>query len=313
MLYDEFQAMNSHIVLAAEGDPAEVQDGFRKARRLISENEQRFTRFSEDSELAQLNRSAGNWFSASPELFEVLRQAQALRAETHGLFDPAILPALQQAGYDRSMDELRRSGPRQTHSSAATVLPDLSLLRLDPVPKSIYLPPGMQIDLGGIAKGWIAEQAARQLAQFSKACAVSAGGDMVLTGLPEGEPRWEIGLENPLDSTQDLCLLHVKPGTVTTSSIAKRQWKLGNQTQHHLIDPRTGRPAQTDWLSVTVWSPQAAKAEAYAKALLIAGSRMANQSFFDQPQPAFLAVDQAGRLWGSMHSWEIFNVKTAIL
>jgi FAD:protein FMN transferase len=313
MLYDEFRAMNSQIVLAAEGNPTRVQDGFRKARQLISENEKRFTRFSDNSELAQLNHSAGSWFSASPELFEVLQQAQALRVETHGLFDPSILPALQQAGYDRSMDELRQSDPRQTHLSPSTVPSDLSLLRLDPGSRSICLPPGMQIDLGGIAKGWIAERAARQLAQFSKACAVSAGGDMVLKGLPEGESRWEIGLENPLDPTQDLSLLKVEPGTVATSSIAKRQWKLGNQTQHHLIDPRTGQPAQTDWLSVTVWARQAAKAEAYAKALLIAGSRTANQLFIDQPQPAFLAVDQTGKLWGSNHSWEVFNVKTAIL
>jgi thiamine biosynthesis lipoprotein len=308
MYYDEFRAMNSAIVLAACGsDTASIESGFRLARQFIEQSEQRFTRFSETSELAQLNRSAGAWFHASDAMFRVIQQAHRLSIETDGLFNPAILPALIQAGYDRSMDELKNGSP-QVESPRVVEKHDFRLIQLDTATKSVLLPQGMQVDLGGIAKGWIAEQAAWQLASVSSACAVSAGGDMFLIELPQGETIWDIGLENPLEPDQDLALLHVLPGAVATSSITKRQWQRHGQLQHHLIDPRSGKPAQTEWLSVTVWAGQAAEAEVYAKALLIAGPQSADSLFKNQTSKAYLAVDKHGWVHGSNNYHEVFHV-----
>ena len=131
---------------------------------------------------------------------------------------------------------------------------------------------------------------------------------MFLIGQPQGEPDWEIGLENPLEPEQDLEVLHVKPGAVATSSIAKRQWQHNGEWQHHLIDPRSGKPAQTEWLSVTVWAEQAGKAEVYAKALLIAGPQSADGLFEDRNSIAYLAVDKYGGLHGSKNHYEVFHV-----
>jgi FAD:protein FMN transferase len=312
MMYDEFRAMNSDIVLAASGAEAEsISQGFAMVRQFVAQSEQRFTRFSETSELAALNRSAGSWFQASPEMFEVLQKAYALAIETDGLFNPAILPALRQAGYDRSMDEIRsgrRSATNQMDTEPAVIIQDFRHARLEPETRSIYLPQGMQIDLGGIAKGWIAEQAARRLAEVVKACGVNAGGDMFLINLPEGELDWEVGLEDPLQPEQDLAVLHVKPGAIATSSTAKRQWKHNGHVRHHLIDPRSGLPAETDWLSVTVWAEQAAEAEVYAKALLISGSKQADSVFKNQTNKAYLAVDKTGWVHGSKNYHEVFHV-----
>lgn len=308
MNYDKFRAMNSDILLAACGsDITLIKKGFLFARELIMRSEQRFTRFSEESELAQLNRSAGAWFQASAEMFQVIEQAQLLAIATEGLFNPAMLPALKQAGYDRSMDEIRNS-PARTEPSMVVEKHDFRQIQLDPVTKSVLLPDGMQVDLGGIAKGWIAEQAAQQLATVSSACAVSAGGDMFLVNLPQGETSWEIGLENPLEPEQDLAVLHVMPGAVATSSIAKRQWMHNGQLQHHLIDPRTGQPAVTEWLSTTVWAEQAVHAEVYAKALLIAGPQGADGVFKNQTSKAYLAVDKQGWVHGSNNYHEVFHV-----
>ena len=186
--------------------------------------------------------------------------------------------------------------------------PDFRKIQLDTTSKSIFLPLGMQVDLGGIAKGWIAEQAAHRLANVSTACAVSAGGDMFLVNLPEGEPDWEIGLENPLAPEENLAVLHVMPGAVATSSITKRQWKHNGRFQHHLIDPRSGEPAQTEWLSTTVWAEQAAEAEVYAKVLLIAGPHNADALFRHQSSKAYLAVDKHGWVHGSKNYHEVFHV-----
>jgi thiamine biosynthesis lipoprotein len=308
MQYEHFRAMNSDIVLAASGaDQEQIKRGFSLAREFIHVSEQRFTRFTQTSELAELNRSAGCWFQVSPEMFQVLQAALFLVEQTNGLFEPAILPALQQAGYDRSLEEIKDASHR-TGAVRVIELQDFRTVELDHARLAVRLPDGMQIDLGGIAKGWIAEQAARRLAEYAHACAVSAGGDMFLVNLPQDEPDWVIGLEDPLHPEQDLAILHLLPGAVATSSVTKRKWRYNGHNQHHLIDPRTGQPAITEWLSVTVWAAGAMDAEVYAKALLIGGSEVANPLFSDVSDKAYLAVDQHGWVLGSKNYHEVFHV-----
>jgi thiamine biosynthesis lipoprotein len=308
MHFHEFRAMNSDILLAADGvNPKLIDKGFYAAHEFINQSEQRFTRFSDTSELAALNRSAGGWYQASGDMFQVIQQAYRLAQETKGVFNPAILPALKHAGYDRSMDEIKNSPPR-IDASEVIELQDFREIGLDEAEQAILLPAEMQVDLGGIAKGWIAEQAARQLAEYCTACAVSAGGDMFLINLPTGEPDWEVGLEDPLHPELNLAVLHVKPGAIATSSVAKRQWQHNGRLQHHLIDPRSGEPAKTEWLSVTVWAESAAQAEVYAKVLLITGSEVASELFTNQTNRAYLAVDKQGWVSGSQNYHEVFHV-----
>jgi thiamine biosynthesis lipoprotein len=309
MQIHQFRAMNSDIMLAAEGDPERVAEGFQAAEAYIESCEHRFTRFSTDSELSQLNRSAGSWYRTSPDLFELVEQAQLYYHKTEGLFDPSILPDLIRAGYDRSMDDLRRRDldPRPVTAIKIGRSP-FEQVQLDEATLAIHLPYGMQIDLGGLAKGWIAEQAARMLSGYASACGVSAGGDMFLIGHPQYQPVWEVALEDPRTPENDLALLQVGEGAVATSSVAKRVWKQGDVVRHHLIDPRSGEPADSTWLSVTVVAQVAAEAEAFAKAILIAGPGQA-QLFVDQnPQIAYLAVDEGGQIWGSPNSKEYLYV-----
>ena len=292
-----FRAMNSDIVLAAEGELAQVKSGFVAAQNFIEASEKRFTRFSEQSELSRLNRSAGNWFQASPDLFEVVKQAIFYFHKTNGLFDPTILSSLLNAGYIYSMDEIRRIGsaPQPVRHLRALVS-TFDSVKLNENTSSIRLPVDLQIDLGGIAKGWIAERAAHLLSQYASACAVNAGGDMFLIGYPDGQDSWEVGLEDPRDPQIDITLLLLQEGAVATSSVVKRAWKQGGVSRHHLIDPRTGEPAKTSWLSVTVLASHAVAAETFAKAFLIADkdeSRLLGQQ---NPELTVLAVDKDGDL-----------------
>jgi thiamine biosynthesis lipoprotein ApbE len=195
------RAMNTDVLLAAEGQTEMLAVGFEQARRFIHSSETRFTRFSEESELSALNRSAGQpgvftarpeiarrpnermppgrnpvatWnvpgqvdtksagqrFQASPDLFEVVRLASRFFHLTRGLFDPSILPDLKRVGYDRSMEVLREQGPAPLLESLLEgERPSFSEMDLDESDQTILLPPGLALDLGGIAKGWIAEQA----------------------------------------------------------------------------------------------------------------------------------------------------------
>jgi thiamine biosynthesis lipoprotein len=315
MEYCEFRAMNTSIQLAVDADSAQVEIGFQAARDFIEACERRFTRFSDDSELSGLNRAAGGWFRASPDLIELVSMAQKFHNQTRGLFDPAILTDLRRVGYDKSMDEIRLAGriagvnpryetPREGFLDGRE-RPVFQLVKIDPDQGRIWMPPEMQLDLGGIAKGWIAERAAAILSEYSSTCAVNAGGDMFLVGLPAEQEAWEIGLEDPRHPDQDLATLKIKPGALATSYITKRTWVQNNSVRHHLIDPRTGRPAETEWLSMTVIAPHAATAEVYAKALLIAGKQDIQSIANNSAEIIFIGVDQEGKLWGSQTSKEV--------
>jgi thiamine biosynthesis lipoprotein len=308
MDYQQFRAMNSDILLGAEGSADSLTLGFKLARDFIAASEERFTRFTDTSELSRLNRSAGAWFQASPELFDVVRQACEFAEETGGLFDPTILAALEAVGYDKSMDDIRAHGVSPQPRSVYQARSAFRAIQLDEPTQSIHLPLNVRIDLGGIAKGWIAEQAALLLSEYAEACAVSAGGDIFIVGLPADETSWPIGLEDPRAPDRDLTTLHVGPGAVATSSIAKRRWQQGRRQQHHIIDPRTGLPTETDWWSVSVIAPHAALAEVYAKALLIGGSREAERIAARRPEIIYLAVDHTGQLWGSARAEEVSHV-----
>jgi FAD:protein FMN transferase len=294
---DYFRAMNSNIVLAAEGELSQVELGLAAAQNFVDASEKRFTRFSEHSELSALNRSAGSWFRASPDLFEVVREALIYFHKTDGLFDPSILPNLKNAGYVHSMDEIRRveSVPQPARHLQASVSTFASV-ELDETNSSIRLPADLQIDLGGIAKGWIAERAAHLLSQYASACVVNAGGDMFLIGHPHGKDSWEVGLEDPRNPQEDISVLLLQEGAVATSSVVKRAWKQGNISRHHLINPRTGEPAITSWLSVTVLAPHAATAETFAKAFLIADEEEIQLLAEQNPELTVLAVDKDGNL-----------------
>lgn len=312
MEYDEFPAMNTTIQVAAEGQPDDLETGFKQVRQFIAECESRFSRFLEDSELSRLNRSAGTWFQASPGLFELVQESLNMYRLTRGLFDPSILKSLQQAGYDRSMELITASGslPEDATKQPLVVISpfDASLIRqvrLDFDNEAVYLPPGLQIDLGGIAKGWIAEKAVHLLSEFTPACAVSAGGDMAFHGVPTGESAWQVSFEDPRDEHNVLAVLNMRSGALATSSITRRSWNKGGEVRHHIIDPRTGFSAKTEWLSVCAGAPKAVEAEAFAKAILIGGSNQAVQLAELIPGSWFIAVLPDGSLLGTQNSKEI--------
>jgi len=294
----EFRAMNTDILLAGEGERVDV--GMQATRSFIDECEQRFSRFLPASEVTELNRSSGDWQQVSNDLMEMFQLSRKFYDETGGLFDPTILPDLKQAGYDRSMDEIRAYGATPRTSALNHISqPAFSEIAFDLADNLIRLPLGMEIDLNGIAKGWIVERAAQLLHTYVETCAVSAGGDMYFIGRPSDGMDWDVYLEDPRDSEQMISQLHVGSGGVATSSVMKRTWRLGGKVRHHLIDPRTGEPAKTDWLSVTVIAPDIITADVYAKAILIGGEVELPNLLKAQPELTFIAVDPNGKLSGS--------------
>jgi len=308
----EFRAMNTSILLAAEGDD-EALAGLQVARAFIEVCEKRFSRFLPDSEVTQLNKRSGQWQTVSDDLMDLLTLSLRYFKETGGLFNPSILPDLKRAGYDKSMEIIRVEGPGQDSGKYQGSRSAITDIEFDLSNARVRLPKSMEIDLGGIAKGWIVEKTANLLISYASPCAVSAGGDITFIGNPSSGLKWEVELVDPVNPDQISAIFYVGQCSVVTSSITKRAWRQNGEIRHHLIDPRTGEPAHTDWLSVTVISSQITEAEAFAKALLIGGETEASRLGSNNPELAFITVDRDGRISGSQFGKEYLNNYERIL
>lgn len=265
----EFRAMGSQMLALIDTDTADARTALAQVPHWFAAWEARLSRFRDDSELMLVNRAAGQPVAVSDTLWEVLRVALDAARDSGGLVTPTVLTAVEQAGYDRSFDSLAPSLSPAELSPAPP--PDWHAIRLDARAQTVTLPTGARLDLGGVAKGWAAEQAARRLGEYGPAL-VDAGGDIAISDPRADGSPWLLGVANPFAPDNDLAALDVLRGGVATSGRDYRRWQQGGQWRHHIIDPRTGQSAATDLISVTVVAPSTSEAEMAAKSALILGS-----------------------------------------
>ena len=264
-----FEALGGRCELFGP-DPAPLQ----ATRAWISRMHDRLTRFSPDSELSRFNRSAGTWAAVSPELEALLRVALEAYEESAGLVHAGILPALLAAGYTR--DLAAGPTPRTAERVLAPPLPEMLAVR----PGEGRLATGSAVDLGGLAKGWLADRAVERIGPNSLA---NLAGDLCAAGGgPDGSdrsdgPGWPVGFGGTTVLLRD--------GGAATSGTTGRRWGDG---LHHLIDPRTGAPAVSDLVEVSVLASTATKAEVLAKTALLLGAA-AGAAYLDrQARGSFL-------------------------
>jgi len=255
---------------------AEVGEGNAEAvegvQRMFDTAEERMSRFKPDSESSRLNRSAGSTRRVSPLLFDVVAAAVWAASITGGIFDPTLLKAMEAIGYDRSFEQIGAGSSEEATDPARQVLArgQYWAIDLNRSRQEITLPSGVGLDLGGIGKGWTVDRAADWLAGHGPFL-INAGGDLYAYGTPPGQAGWSIGVADPWDTERDSVRVQVRQMAVVTSTTSRRRWQRGEQAMHHLVDPRTGQPAATDAVSVTVIAQRAALAEVYAKAALVLG------------------------------------------
>lgn len=269
----EFKAMGSRMLAMLDSTSREAEDVLGRVPAWFEEWEQALSRFRPGNELDRLNRSNGLPFPASQTLWEVFQAACAAEKFTGGLVTPTVLDALVGAGYACSFESLPFL---QTVHPGAFASPVLSgpfgIIVWDVTTRSLVLTDSAHLDLGGIAKGWAAEQAVRRLSCYGPAL-VNAGGDIAISGLLHDGQAWPVGIEDPFNPGTHFETLMLPPSGVATSGKDYHRWLKDGIWQHHIIDPRTGLPANTDILAATVVAPTIMEAEAAAKAVLILGSQ----------------------------------------
>ncbi len=266
----QFKAMGCHMLAALDLQVAQPSL-LEQVPVWFEAWEQSLSRFRETSELSQLNRSAGTPFQVGETLWDVLQEALIFERLSFGLVTPVVHDALIKAGYDRTFDALTPLSPSSLLEGMEP-MGDLSEIHLDETTRTVHLPHDLHLDFGGIAKGWAADQATRKLSAFGPAL-VNAGGDISISGPQAHGEAWPIGITDPFDPDSNLDVLMLERGGVATSGRDYRRWQRNDSWQHHIIDPRTGLPSQTDVLTATVIAPSAIEAEVAAKVALISGSR----------------------------------------
>jgi FAD:protein FMN transferase len=261
-------AMGTQAELLTVGAPS---GALAAARGRLAELEARWSRFRPDSELSTLNRGAGRPVVVSPETLTLLALAVLGWQATAGRFDPTVLEALETAGYDRSFDQLPAHGhPTGGSRPIPGPAPGLAGIRIDAEAGTVTLPPGVRLDVGGVAKGYAADLLCGQLrAAGAAGVCVNVGGDLRVSGAAPHSGPWAIAVPHPHGGPA--ATLELTDGAAATSSPLRRAWHAGGRPAHHLIDPGTGQPGSTSILQVTVVADEAWRAEVAAKAAFLAG------------------------------------------
>lgn len=267
----DFRAMGCQMLVLIDSDTAEATEMLAKVPAWFEAWERSLSRFRDDSELNALNRADGDPMNVSEMLWQVLDAAIAAARESAGLVTPAVLDAVRAAGYTTSFDLLGSSANAEGALVGKPTI-DWHAIERDEKNRTVRLPQGMHLDFGGVAKGWAADQAAHRLSVIGPVM-IDAGGDIAISALRSNGEPWSIGPANPFEPESDLEILMVERGGVATSGRDYRRWQRNGKWQHHIIDPRTGAPAETDVLTATVVAPTTRDAEVAAKVALILGSR----------------------------------------
>jgi len=309
----EFRAMNCQMLAVIDSDESAATTALAEVPGWFERWEQCFSRFRADSDLSQLNQRSGEWVPVCADLFSVIEAVLWAAHISDGLVSPTLLAALERAGYDRSFEQLASNQPIYSDATAGkTMAAHWREIQVDADAMRVFLPAGTRLDLGGVAKGWAAEQAAARLCSLG-ATLVDAGGDIAMRGdiatqgCRDNNEPWPIAIADPFHPDEILDTVLIRGGSVATSGRDYRRWRIigsGADTriwQHHILDPRTGQPANTDVLSATVIAPQMVWAEAAAKTALILGSAEGMAWIEGHPDLAATLVLDDGQVLRSRH------------
>jgi thiamine biosynthesis lipoprotein len=241
--------------------------------RELAEIDAACSRFRSDSELARLNAAAGRPVAVGARLLAAIQVALRAAASSDGLVDPTIGRTLRLAGYDDTFELVRRRDARSFRARFAPVA-GWRRVEVDAGRATVRIPAGAELDLGATAKALAADRSARAAAAAA-ACGVlvSLGGDVAVAGEPPAG-GWSIRVADdhaaPLDGPGPV--VSICSGGLASSGTAVRRWRAGRAELHHIVDPRTGRPARTPWRTISVAAISCVDANVASTAAIVLGA-----------------------------------------
>lgn len=256
----------------------------RHVFQLIKQQENLFTVNRAESEVMSINHAAGRHpVIVSEAVFALINVAHAVSLLPDSAFNFTIGPVVKRwkIGFQG------RAVPPALEIASLLKLTDPHQVVLNPADRSVFLQqPGMEIDLGAIAKGYIADRVQAFLRQQGvQQALINLGGNVQTLGSPPHEPQgWGIGLKKPFGRDDELLgVLQVQGKSVVTSGIYERYFELDGRCWHHIFDPQTGYPLDNELLSVTVISDRSIDGDIYTTLLYGMGVEQGLAYLADQP------------------------------
>lgn len=340
-----FFLFNTQVHMHAYGDAAADPDATARldaalvaARDRCLFFERAFSRTRDDSDIARAHAASPNAVPVSPQTARLVRQALGYCERSRGKFDItmgtvtslwnfhtgevpsrlALARALPHVDYRHIvLDEepLGKDSPVQGSLDDDALNAGTSRAPSSNVPSSKSSQPALAItdphtilDLGGVAKGYIADELADLfIAHGVGRFVINLGGNVVVRGgrpadasarppVAAGSP-WRIGIINPLDPAHNRAIVDMADGSVVTSGIHERRFTKGGVTYHHILDPATGMPAKTDLTSATIIAPRSMDCDGYSTTALMLGARDAIDFVESLPGIEAVLIDEVDEVW----------------
>ena len=264
-------AMGSTYTIVAYGPDrgkldAAVDNAFQEAERLDS----LLSNYRPQSEWSRVNSAAGKQaVAASPELFRLLSACLAYSRQSEGAFDITVGPLLKTWGFYRGSGRV----PHRAEIRGALSKVGYQNIQLDSAARTVrFTRPGVEMDPGGIGKGYAVDKMAQMLRQGGITSAfISAGSSSLYAiGAPPGQPGWPVSVRHPKSESKTVAQIVLKDESMSTSGSYEKFFWANGKIYSHIFDPRTGYPAQ-GMLSVSVVAPNTLDSEAWTKPFFILG------------------------------------------
>jgi FAD:protein FMN transferase len=240
---------------------------FDEVRRL----DNLLSNYKKDSELSQVNEHAAQApVKVSPELFQVIESCLEYSRQSEGAFDITVGPLMRVWGFYKGSGHL----PHRAEVQAAMTKVGYRHVHLDRAARTVWFDrPGVELDPGGIGKGYAVDRMVSVLRQKGVRTALVAGSGSSIYGMgaPPDQPRgWKVEIKNPWDSSKTVAEVVLKDMSMSTSGSYEKFFRAEGKTYAHIMDPRTGFPAQGS-VSVSVIAPRTIDSEAWAKPYFVNG------------------------------------------
>jgi len=260
------------LALILTTDPQLASIAGRLTRAETEAMDQAASRFRDDSELARVNAAAGEPVTVGPLFAEVVTAALRAAAATDGDVDPTVGVGLEAAGYDRDIEVLRQEGVRVTVRERVPA-PGWQSVGWNPATRTLRTESGTRLDFGAVAKALAADRAAEAAArELGCGVLVSLGGDIATAGpAPAGAWQIKIADDHRAEDEAPGPVVGLRSGGLATSSTTTRRWQTTDGPAHHILDPRTGAPADGLWRTVTVTAASCVDANIASTASLVRG------------------------------------------
>jgi FAD:protein FMN transferase len=261
---ETFSALGTYVFVATR-DPARLATARRLTEAVLAEVDRTCSRFRDDSDLVRANAAAGHWVEVDPLLVAAVTVAVDAARATDGLVHPLLGRQLVSWGYDRDFGELTDTGP----VTPPTAPGPRSWAGLGLADDAIRVPSGTALDLGSTGKAFAADLVVATLAgELDTAAIVSVGGDLAVAG-PDGDP-WPVAVFGRPGESK--VLVWLERGGLATSNTQVRRWTRAGTAYHHLLDPRTGAPATSPWVTSSCLGTTAVAANTASTASIVLGA-----------------------------------------